>query len=115
MLQFCLCHTAIYWKNNNFTWDIIMLKTITAITLTLALTACANTDALDESINSLNMKVDVLSAQISTLSAQAADLAEKQQSTAADAQTAKAAAEQAVTDAKAANERIDNVVASYKK
>ncbi len=94
--------------NNNFTWDIIMLKKITVITLALALSACANTDALEENITTLTNKVDALSAQV-------ADLEAQQQSTAADAQAAKAAAEQAAEDAKAANERIDNVVASYKK
>jgi murein lipoprotein len=78
-----------------------MLKKITAITLVLALTACANTDQTDENIASLTNMVDTLSAQV-------ADLKTQQESTAADAQAAKDAA-------KDANARIDNVVASYKK
>jgi len=94
--------------NNNFTWDIIMLKQLTAISLALTLTACANTDAIDASINSLTNKVDALSAKI-------ADLEAQQQSATTDMQAAKDAAEQAVTDAAAANERVDNIVASYKK
>ncbi|WP_019028430.1 Lpp/OprI family alanine-zipper lipoprotein [Colwellia piezophila] len=85
-----------------------MLKKITAISLALTLTACANTDALDANISSLSNKVDALSAQV-------ADLETQQQSAAADAKAVKAAAMQASADAKAANERIDNVVASYKK
>jgi len=88
-------------ENNNFTWDIIMLKKITALTLLLALSACANTDKNDANIASLTNMVDDLSAQV-------ADLKTQQESIAADAQAAKASA-------KAANERIDNVVASYKK
>ncbi len=94
--------------NNNFTKDIIMLKKITAISLALTLTACANTDALDANITSLTSKVDALSSQV-------ADLEAQQQSVSADVKAAKSAAEQAAADAKAANERIDNVVASYKK
>jgi len=78
-----------------------MLKNITALTLTLALTACANTDKVDANIASLTNMVDDLSAQV-------ADLKTQQESTAADVQAAKAAA-------KDANARIDNVVASYKK
>jgi murein lipoprotein len=85
-----------------------MLKKITAVTLALALTACANTDALEENISTLTTKVDVLSAQI-------ADLNTQQKSIVADTQAAKDLAQQATDDAKAANERIDNVVASYKK
>lgn len=85
-----------------------MLKKITVITLALALSACANTDEIDANIASLTNKVDALSAQVSELEAQ-------QKSTAAAATAAKEAAEQAVSDAKSANERIDNVVASYKK
>ena len=103
-----MCHTSNEPERLTFTWDIIMIKKITAVTLALALTACANTDALDASITSLTNKVDSLSAQV-------ADLEVQQKSATADAQAAKAAAEQAATDAKAANERIDNVVASYKK
>jgi len=88
-------------ENNNFTWDIIMLKKITALTLALALTACANTDKVDENITSLTNMVDDLSVQV-------ADLKAQQESTAADVKAAKDAA-------KDANSRIDNIVASYKK
>ncbi len=85
-----------------------MLKKISVISLALVLSACANTDALDANIASLTNKVDALSAQV-------ADLEAQQQSIAAEATAAKEIALQAVTGAQAANERIDNVVASYKK
>ena len=78
-----------------------MLKKITIITLALALSACANTDELDANISSLTNKVDALSAKVAKLETQ-------QQSIAADATAAKNAAN-------SANERIDNIVASYKK
>lgn len=78
-----------------------MLKKITAISLALALSACANTEKIDANIAELTNKVDALSAQVAQLETQ-------QASAVADAQAAKEAAA-------AANERIDNVVASYKK
>ncbi len=78
-----------------------MLKKITIITLALALTACANTDVLDANINSLTNKVDALSAKVARLETQ-------QQSISADVTAAKNAAN-------SANERIDNIVDSYKK
>jgi murein lipoprotein len=104
-----LCHTARTTLNNhNFIWDIIMLKKITAIALALTLTACANNSGLEDNITSLTNKVDALSSQVS-------DLETQQKSAAADAQAAKMAAEDAAAGAKSANERIDNVVASFKK
>ena len=105
---FFLCHTALNGKYNNFIWDIIMLKKITAISLALTLTACANTGALEENISTLTNKVDALSAQV-------ADLEAQQQTTTGSVQAANVAAEQAASDAKAANERMNNIVASYKK
>ncbi|MEI6895158.1 MAG: LPP leucine zipper domain-containing protein [Colwellia sp.] len=81
-----------------------MLKKITAISLALTITACANTDAINEidgNITALTNKVEALSTQVSNLEAQ-------QKSAAVDLREAQEAAA-------AANERIDNVVASYKK
>lgn len=105
---FFLCHTPITDKYYNFTWDIIMFKKIATISLALALTACANTGALEENITTLTNKVDALSAQV-------ADLESKQQAAAGDVRAAKSAADQAARDAKDANERMDNIVASFKK
>ena len=96
------------------TRDIIMLKqksflkNILTISFALGLTACANTESLETSIAGLSNKVDTLSSEVSALKTQ-------QQATSEAAQAAKMAAEQAVENANKANERIDNVVASYKK
>lgn len=78
-----------------------MLKKIILISLALGLTACANTEKTDANLAALTNKVESLSSQVAQL--------ESQQ------KKATMAAEQAASDAKAANERIDNVVASYKK
>lgn len=81
--------------------EIIMLKKIILISLALGVTACANTDKTDANIAALTNKVEILSTQVADLEAQQV--------------ATKEASEQAASDAKAANERIDNVVASYKK
>lgn len=108
-----MCHTLVEDKKYN-TRDIIMLKqkslikNILVVSFALGLTACANTESLDASIASLSNKVDSLSSEVS-------DLKSQQQSISEDAKAAKMASEQAVENAAKANERIDNVVASYKK
>ena len=81
--------------------DIIMLKKIMLLSLVLALTACANTDKTDANIAALTNKVERLTSQVAQLKS--------------EQKAASAAAMQAASDAKKANERIDNVVASYKK
>lgn len=90
----------------------LTLKKLTLISLALAtsltITGCANTQALDDSISNLSQKVDRLSGEVATLKAEQAQATEA-------AKAAQAAAEQAASDAAKANERIDNVVASYKK
>jgi murein lipoprotein len=78
-----------------------LVKSMLTISFALGLTACANTENLEASIASLSNKVDSLSSDVSALKTQ-------QQDTNNKAQAAKKAAEKA-------NERIDNVVASYKK
>lgn len=85
-----------------------LIKNLLVVGFALGLTACANTDSLDASIASLSNKVDSLSSEVS-------DLKSQQQSISEDAKAAKMAAEQAVESSAKANERIDNVVASYKK
>lgn len=74
----------------------------------LGLTACANTDGLEA-------KITTLTNQVNSLSNDVAELQSQQQQISKDAKSAKMAAEQAAKDAQEANERIDNVVASYKK
>jgi len=84
------------------------LKNTLIISFALGLTACANSDGLEE-------KITTLSNQVNSLSNDVAELKSQQQATSKDAKSAKMAAEQAAEDARKANERIDNVVASYKK
>lgn len=108
-----MCHTLIRHEKHN-TRNITMLnkksltKNILTISFALGLTACANTEGLEASIASLSNKVDTLSSEVSELKTQ-------QQAISEEAQAAKMAAEEAVESAGKANERIDNVVASYKK
>jgi len=108
-----MCHTLVRHEKHN-SRDIIMLKqkslikNMLAISFALGLTACANTESLDASIASLSNKVDSLSSEVSALKTQ-------QQSISEDVQAAKMASEEAAESAAKANERIDNVVASYKK
>lgn len=108
-----MCHTLVKHKKHN-TRDIIMLKqkslikNLLTISFALSLTACANTESLEASITSLSNKVDSLSSEVSKLKTQHSAISE-------EANAAKMAAEQAVESAAKANERIDNIVASYKK
>jgi murein lipoprotein len=85
-----------------------LIKNMLTVSFALGLTACANTEGLEASIASLSNKVDTLSSEVSALSSQ-------QQATSKEAKATKMAAEQAIENAAKANERIDNVVASYKK
>ena len=84
--------------------------TLTSIflTTTLAMTGCANTDALDQNITDLSQQVTNLSSKVDSLAIEMGKLKTQQMQS-------NEAAEQAAIDAKNANERIDNVVASYKK
>ncbi len=108
-----MCHTLIKHEKRN-TRDITMLnqksliKNMLTVSFALGLTACANTEGLEASIASLSNKVDSLSSEVSALKTQHQTISE-------EAQAAKMAAEQAVESAAKANERIDNIVASYKK
>jgi len=90
----------------------MLIKKATVLCLslvtTLAMTGCANTDALEQNITTLTNKVDSLATEVSALKAQ-------QESDSALISEAKAASEQAAMDAQSANERLDNMVKSYKK
>lgn len=101
------------------TRDITMNKKITltsiALVATLAMTGCANTDALDQNIANLSQQVTNLSSKVDSLSTEVNELKTQQEKSNEAAEAAQVAAEQATVDAKNANERIDNVVASYKK
>jgi len=85
-----------------------ILKNTLIISFTLGLTACSSSDGLGAKMATLSNQVDALSHEVSELKSQ-------QQTIIEDAKSAKMAAKQAAEDAQKANERIDNVVASYKK
>lgn len=89
--------------------------TLSGVVLALGLTGCANTDELNQSISDLNTKVDSLSAQVESLSGEHSSLKADHERTQADVQAAKEMAAQASAEAAKANERVDNVVDSYKK
>lgn len=84
------------------------LLAIAALSMTAMLGGCANTTALEESVNNLGNKVDQLSAEVSSLKAGQGKIA-------ADARTAKAVAMDSQAEAKRANDRLDNLAQSYKK
>ncbi|MEY8214453.1 MAG: Lpp/OprI family alanine-zipper lipoprotein [Colwellia sp.] len=85
-----------------------LIKNTLMVTFVLGLTACANTDGLEASVTELSNKVDALSSDVTALKTQ-------QQATNKEVKAARIAAEQAATDVKKANERVNNMVASYKK
>ncbi len=97
----------------------MLTKKISALTLSLvtvfAMTGCANTDALEQNINTLTNKVDALTTTVDTLSTEVTELKAQQEQTNEMVAEAKAASEQASMDAQSANERLDNMVKSYKK
>lgn len=92
-----------------------LMKNTLVLAFTVGLTACANTEGVEASVTELSNKVDALSSQVESLSSDVAELKTQQQATSEEAKAAKMAAEQAVIDVQKANERVDNVVASYKK
>lgn len=108
-----MCHTLLgYIKTHNIKDNIMLnkktVKSALVISFILGLSACANTEGLEDKITTLSNKVDALSNDV-------ADLKSQQQATSDDVKSVKMTAEQAASDAQKANERIDNIVASYKK
>ena len=97
----------------------MLIKKITVLSLSLAaalaMTGCANTDALEQNITTLTNKVDTLSTKVDSLSTEVSELKAQQEQGSEMVAEAKAASEQASMDAQSANERLDNMVKSYKK
>ncbi|MDN3652026.1 Lpp/OprI family alanine-zipper lipoprotein [Thalassotalea ponticola] len=91
------------------------LITLSGAVLTLALTGCASSDDMEDVGPTVNDKLDSLMAQVDSLSAEHASLRADQAKTMAVAEDAKDMAEVAAEEAAKANDRIDNVVSSYKK
>ncbi|TKB47052.1 Lpp/OprI family alanine-zipper lipoprotein [Thalassotalea mangrovi] len=84
------------------------MMTLAGMVFALGLAGCSSNEMLEKNVADLNMKVDNLSAQVDSLSSEVADLKVQQQQATADAMAAKEMAAEA-------NERVDNVVESYKK
>ncbi len=86
----------------------MLIIRINLLIITLFITACSNSTALEKNMRDMSQKVDSLSAQVIEL---------KKQQLANDkiTDTIKDTATQAISAAEQANERIDNFVASYKK
>ena len=91
------------------------LITLAGAVLALGLTGCANNDAMEQSLADLNTKVDSLSTQVETLSGEHSAMKAEVQKSQTEAQAAKEMAAEAAAEAQKANERVDNVVSSYKK
>ncbi len=88
---------------------------IAGVVLALALTGCATNADLEKSNSDLTSKINSLSNKIDDLSNQHSSLKSEHAALAASAQEAKDMAAAASAEAMKANERIDNVVSSYKK
>lgn len=82
--------------------------TIAGLALTALLSGCANTSALQESVNNLGNKVDQLTAEVNSLKSDQGQLT-------SGARDSKAAAMDAHAEAKRANDRLDNMATRYKK
>ena len=100
--------------------DMIMLTTkISALSFSLiaalAMTGCSNTGVLEQKINNLNTKVDNLSTKVDSLSTEVTGLNAQQEQSDEMVAEVNLASEQAAIEAKRANDRITNMVKSYKK
>lgn len=78
------------------------------ITIALLMTGCASVDNTEQDIANLSQKVDELSNEITKLKSQ-------QQDNSNAIGKIKTTTEQLAADSQNTNERIDNIVASYKK
>ncbi len=90
-------------KGNN-----MLIKKITLVALIIMATGCANTDNLEASVSTLNQKVDTLTDKVNALTNEVADMKTQQQ-------TNSEAVEDVKSSVDSTNERMDNIVASYKK
>lgn len=93
----------------------MLIKKIAIIGLAIGLTACSTTEMVDPDIANLNQRVSNLSTKIDALSKKLADIESNNKKAVMAANEAKTAAEQAALEAKDANERVNNMVSSYKK
>jgi len=86
----------------------MLIKNIALAALIITATGCANSEALEASVSSLNQKVDTLTNKVNALTEEVGELKTQQQSNNESLKTVKSSVD-------SANERMDNIVASYKK
>ncbi len=86
----------------------MLIRNIALAALIITATGCANTEALEASVSSLNQKVDTLTNKVNALTDEVGELKTQQQSNSESIESVKSAAD-------STNERMDNIVASYKK
>lgn len=86
----------------------MLLKKLTLVTLVAIISGCANNSALEANISQLNQKVDSLTDKVNSLSSQTKAMS-------AEVNELGLTQEQTNNAVKVTNERIDNIVASYKK
>ena len=88
------------------------LLTIVGLVILFQLTGCASSSALETTVEELKSKISQLSTEVSDMKSEHSDIAAQAKSAAASAQRK---ADAAADAASRANERIDNIAASYKK
>jgi murein lipoprotein len=97
----------------------MLTKKISALSFSLiaalAMAGCSNTGVLEQKINSLTTKVDNLSTKVDSLSTEVTGLNAHQEQSDEMVAEVNLASEQAAMEAKRANDRITNMVKSYKK
>jgi murein lipoprotein len=85
-----------------------IIKSTLIVGFALGLSACASNEGLENKITTLTNQVNALTSDV-------AELKSQQQATNEDVKSVKMAVKQVAEDVQKANERIDNIVASYKK
>lgn len=86
----------------------MLIKTIALAALIMTATGCANTEALEASVSSLNQKVDTLTNKVNALTDEVADVKSQQTMNTETIEGVKSSVANA-------NERMDNIASSYKK
>jgi murein lipoprotein len=86
----------------------MLIKKMALTVLIITVTGCANTDALEGSVSSLNQKVDMLTNKVDALTDEVASIKNQQNKS-------NKAIEDVKSSVDSANERMNNIAASYKK
>jgi murein lipoprotein len=86
----------------------MLIKKIALAALIITVTGCANTEALEASVSSLNQKVETLTNKVNALTNEVGEFKTQQVTNNETIDAVKSAVG-------STNERMDNIVASYKK